>query len=44
MVMTGGMVLAALWKVAGSNPPATTGTFPKTASFDRSGFPLLGRM
>ena len=42
MVITGATVLALLWYVDGSKPPATTGTFPQMASLVRSGVPLFG--
>ena len=42
IVSTGEVVFGLLWYVAGSNPPATTGTSPGIASLDRRFFPRCG--
>lgn len=42
IVNTGAFVFAVLWYVAGSRPPATTGTTPEISSFDNKFLPLFG--
>lgn len=42
MAITGATVLALLWYIDGSKPPAITGTSPQMTSFVRSGVPLFG--
>ena len=44
IVKTGADVFATLWNVDGSNPPATTGILPLTASFESNPLPLLGKI
>lgn len=39
---TGAFVFAVLWYIAGSRPPATTGTTPEISSFDNKFLPLFG--
>ncbi len=44
IVITGETVLDTLWYVAGSSPPATTGTSPGIAFLERRFLPLLGEI